>query len=738
MGWFDEQLRERNENDKKMFEEALYAMSAGISPRRTADELNIGETEDALDELIRYYHFTPDKASRDDDETTGDEAERMEQRLRSYGIMYRRVELDEKWYKDSYDPLICRRKDGGDAVFLRPGALGGYIIKNGPDKYKRVGKKEAQALKKEAFCFYRPLPQRSLKRRDILNFLRDCIDAGDVLFFMGLALLWALAGSLLPRIVELLTSSVADSKSYLLLWATAAFILSVLVSQELILSARSLALERIEVKFSSRLGAAVISRMISLPSSFFRNHSSGDMARRIASAEELSSLIWSGIFQTGVVAIASLVYVFQMFSLSKALAVPALIQAFAMLFLTLATILLQMKVTKKRIEYEAKEKGIAYALISGIQKIRLAGAERRAFAKWGEMYSKEARLSYAPPVFLSLSPAIATAISLIGQAILYYTAVKSGVSASEYVAFSVSYGILSASFLSLAGLAVPVAGISPLFEMIEPLMEAAPESAGRGEVLNKVSGSVELNHVNFRYNDKMPYILKDVSLKIRPGEYIAIVGKSGCGKSTLLRMLLGFEVPWRGQIYYDGHDIRKIDLRSLRRRIGTVTQDGSLFSGDIFSNIAASKPSMSLDEAWEAAELAGIADDIRSMPMGMHTVLSEGKGGISGGQRQRLLIARAIAPKPAFLMFDEATSALDNITQKRVADALESLNCTRLVIAHRLSTIKNCDRILVLNEGRIAEDGTYDELLEKDGIFADLVKRQRLEYTNYVGATTMY
>ena len=213
---------------------------------------------------------------------------------------------------------------------------------------------------------------------------------------------------------------------------------------------------------------------------------------------------------------------------------------------------------------------------------------------------------------------------------------------------------------------------------------------------------------------------------MRPGQYVAVVGRTGCGKSTLMRLLLGFETPQKGAVYYDGHDLASLDAASLRRNIGVVLQNGKLFQGDIFSNIVVSAPWLTLDDAWEAAEMAGIADDIRAMPMGMRTMISEGSGGVSGGQRQRLTIARAIAPKPKILMFDEATSALDNITQRTVAESLDSLKCTRLVIAHRLSTIRECDRIVVLDGGHIAEDGTYDELVEAGGLFAELVKRQQL------------
>jgi ABC-type bacteriocin/lantibiotic exporter with double-glycine peptidase domain len=263
--------------------------------------------------------------------------------------------------------------------------------------------------------------------------------------------------------------------------------------------------------------------------------------------------------------------------------------------------------------------------------------------------------------------------------------------------------------------------------MVKPVLETEPEIAVSQKVITNLTGAIELNNISFRYDDNMPYILDDISLKIRPGQYVAVVGKSGCGKSTLLRLLLGFEKPDKGAVYYDGRDLNTIDAKSLRRHIGCVIQNGKLMSGDIYSNITVSAPQLNLDGAWEAAALAGVADDIRAMPMGMHTIVSEGGGGLSGGQRQRIMIARAIAPKPKILIFDEATSALDNITQKHVSESLDSLRCTRIVIAHRLSTIKQCGRILFLEDGKIAEDGTYDELIALNSRFARLVERQMLE-----------
>ena len=395
----------------------------------------------------------------------------------------------------------------------------------------------------------------------------------------------------------------------------------------------------------------------------------------------------------------SLLHITQIFRFAPALVAPSLLLIAATVGIGLISALMQMKIAKRRMELAAKENGMSFALISGVQKIKLAGAEKRAFSRWARAFTASAELSYNPPMFIKVSGVIATAVSLVGTMVIYYLAVKTRVSASEYIAFSSSYGIVTGAFSSLTSVALTVASIKPILEMAEPIMRSEPESAENKAMVTQLSGNIELSNV----------------------------GTTGCGKSTLMRLMLGFETPEKGAVYYDGRDMSKLDLPSLRRRIGVVMQDGNLFQGDIYSNIVISAPQLTLAEAWEAAEIAGIADDIRAMPMGMQTVIAEGQGGISGGQKQRLMIARAVAPKPKILMFDEATSALDNRTQKQVSDALDKLKCTRIVIAHRLSTIRNCDRILVLDKGHIMEDGTYEELIAKNGFFANLVARQRLD-----------
>lgn len=468
-------------------------------------------------------------------------------------------------------------------------------------------------------------------------------------------------------------------------------------------------------------------RMLSLPADFFTSYSAGELSERLGSISTLANQLVSMVLSTGLSSVFSLAYIGQIIHYTPALLVPALTVTLLTLLVTVVSVLMQTSVSKRQMLLSAKESGVSYGLISGVQKIRLAGAEKRAFSRWAKAYAKQAELAYNPPLFLKVNSVLTTGISLVGTLVIYYAAIMSNVSAAEYYAFNVAYGMVNGAFLALASIGLSVAQIRPTLEMVRPLLETAPEISEDKEVVTRLSGDIELNNVTFGYSKDMPPVLDDLSLKVRPGEYVAIVGKTGCGKSTLMRVMLGFETPQKGSVFYDGRDISRLDLKSLRRRIGTVMQNGKLFAGDIFSNITIVAPWLTLDDAWEAAEIAGLADDIRHMPMGMNTLISEGQGGVSGGQRQRILIARAVAPKPKILIFDEATSALDNLTQRQVSEALDRMRCTRIVIAHRLSTIRQCDRIIVLDHGKIIEDGTYDELLAADGFFAELVARQRLE-----------
>ena len=679
--------------------------------------------KEALDDILKYYHYKPVEVP----ENIRDFDEQMDYVLRPLGLMTREVLLEEGWYKDAYGPMLGLLKDGG-AVALLPGAVSGYRFRDpSTGNIRRVDRHTAKLIKPEALCFYRPLPMKSLGIPDLLLYMKNCVSSGDVTLIFLATLCVTLIGMIEPRVYRAVTGPVLDSKSPSLLAGMAIFLLASAFASQLISAVRTLLMDRISTKTSMAVEASVMMRLLSMPMNFFRRFSSGELSSRMDSVSSLCSLLLDNIMSTGLTSILSLLYITEIFRYAPLLVVPSLVIILITVLGSVLTALIQINISREKMQLAAKESGLCYAMISGIRKIRLSGAEKRAFARWGKLYAKNVELEYNPPVILKLNNVIMGGISLVGTIVLYFNAVKSGVSPSEYFAFSAAYGRVMGAFSAMAEIAINVAAIPPVLEMAEPILKTEPEITAEKEVITRLSGNIELNHVSFRYAEGAPYVLNDLSLKIRSGEYVAIVGRTGCGKSTLIRLLLGFEEPDKGAIYYDGRDLKSIDPRSLRKKMGVVTQDGQLFQGDIFSNITISAPQLSMEEAWEAAETAGIAEDIRNMPMGMHTIISEGQGGISGGQKQRLMIARAVAPKPRVLILDEATSALDNITQKQVTNSLDNLKCTRIVIAHRLSTIRACDRILLIDGGRIAEEGNYEQLIEMGGAFAKLVERQRLD-----------
>ena len=726
MGWFDEQIRQRKLSDQEIFEDSLFRMASAVLGKQRAgmldDERIIAKA--AIDEILKYYHC---KIAEVPDEIR-DLDEQLEYCLRPHGLMRRSVIIEKGWYKDAFGPMLAFRREDGTAVALLPKAFPGYYYRD-PVSGERVelNRKTAEQFEEEAICFYRPLPLKKLGIPDLIAYMKDCLNTGDYILIIALTLATTLLGLLLTKITRALTGYVLESTNVPLLWGTAVFMISAILASQLIDASKQLMMNRIEIKTSLAVEAAMMMRLLNLPANFFRKYSSGELSSRYGAVNQLCELILGNVFSAGLGAVMSLLYITQIFHYAPALVGPALLILLASIVVSVITALTQVRVSRQIMEKGAQENGLSFALISGVQKIKLAGAEKRAFAKWGRRYAEVSELMYHPPVILRANGAVTTAISLIGTIVMYYLAVQTKVSPSEYIAFNTAFGAVSAAFSALTGVALSVARIKPILEMAEPILKAEPESSENKSMVTKLNGNIELSNVYFRYDQNMPWVVNGMSLKIRAGEYVAIVGRTGCGKSTLVRLLLGFETPEKGAIYYDGKDLAGLDLRSLRRRIGTVTQNGSLFQGDIYSNIVISAPQLGLDDAWKAAELAGIADDIRAMPMGMQTMIAEGQGGISGGQKQRLMIARAVAARPKILIFDEATSALDNKTQKQVSDALDGLKCTRIVIAHRLSTIRNCDRILVLEGGRILEEGSYDELIARGGFFAELVERQRLD-----------
>lgn len=728
MGWFEDQLKERQDIENENFAESLDSIVNAVMGQRLVKALEDKEiAESAIEEILKYFHHSINHEELPDNVRTIDD--QIEFYMQPYSIAHRKVTLNPGWYREAIGAMIGTLKEDGSAVALIPNRYtAGYSfldIKSG--KWQKLNKKTETLLDKEAISFFEPFPLKPLSIKDLFIFMGKQYNAFDIGLFVGMMLISTLLGLLMPKFSQWLFGNVLKSGNLTVLLALSSFILSYTAGKILFECYRMLMNTRIDIKCSVSVRSAVMNRLFSLPASFFKKYSTGDLSTRVNQFCDLCNTLMNTVMNIGFTALFSLAYIGQISAFAPELAVPSLLIILATSVVNIITVLTQMNLTKKLLRLSADLNSLGFSSISGIQKIKLVGAEKRMFARWANLYAKQAQLEYNPPTFLKFSSIITTAVTMIGTVVLYYLSIKSHVSVANYYGFTSAYGMVTSAFAALTSMATIIANIKPVLEMAKPIMEAQPEQADGRRHLKHMTGSIELSHVHFRYEDNMPYVIDDLSLKIHAHEYVAIVGSTGCGKSTLVRLLLGFEKPQKGAILYDGNDISQINLASLRRNIGSVIQNGQLINADIYTNIVIAAPQSNLDDAWEAARLACIADEIKAMPMGMYTMVSEGQGGISGGQRQRLMIARALVTKPKLLIFDEATSALDNITQKKISDAIDKLKCTRIVIAHRLSTIQHANRILYLEKGKIMEEGTYEQLIAMNGKFAELVERQRLD-----------
>ena len=720
------QIETRARLDAELLEEAYTSLGTSVrssrqGTRRSLDE--VAQTDAAACACLDYLGVTPGAVPGD----VSDLDERLEYLCRPSGTMRRTVKLNKGWEGRSFGVLLARL-DSGEAVALIPALLRGYKMLDVATGVKhRVSRKVAEHIDSQATFFYRPLPSGSLGMRDLVRYMLLSFEAGDYLRVLLAAIVATLVGLLPTWANNLVFGTVIPSGSLKYVLPIACLLVGVVISRVLVESCRTLVMSRLTTKLSVLCGAATYARVLMLPPSFFKKYESGNLYMRVSQVSALTQNIASLLLGSGLTSLLSLVYLVQIWAYAPALAVPAFLTVLAQALLTLTVTFVNARYERVSTKASAKTSGTVTALLNGVSKIKLAGAEERAFAKWAKDYATYARASYNRPVVVKALPSVTTLVGALGTAVVYYVAGGAHVSVADYMSFNVAFGMMAAAVTSAASMASQMAMVGPMYDMVRPIFETAPEVDDGKPMAGELSGAIEVSGVTFRYDEGAPYVMQDLSFSVSPGEYVAIVGRSGCGKSTLVRLLLGFERPERGSVFYGNYDVGKVDLRSLRRSIGTVMQDSRLFSGDISSNITISMPMATQDDAWEAAEIAGIADDIRKMPMGMLTLISEGSGGISGGQRQRIMIARAVCGNRKIVILDEATSALDNVTQKQVTDALEQLGCTRVVVAHRLSTVQRCDRILVLDGGRIAEEGTYDELMSRNGIFAELVARQRLE-----------
>ena len=724
MGFFEDRIKQKTELENEMFTESVLKLSGVVTGK--TDWSNTGSERlqviSAIEKIGRYLNVTIPYSSSPDLSIEW----YLDQYLRPQGIMWRDVALKDSWYKNATGAMLGFTLDD-KPVALIPYGTGSYQYTDPATGHSvKINKETASLFKEKAILFYRTLPLRKIEKRDILDFIKRSVSPREIMTLVLASLLTMVLGMVTPAMTKMLLSSVVPARDMSMLIKILILLIIVTGATFIITIIKQLVLARISTKVTVPLQAAFMMRILTAPSGEMKQYSAGDLGSRIGNLYSCLKLLVNMFFSMILTAACSLICFIQMFRYAPGPAWIALAVTAVLIIVYVRVIIKQAETSANRQSFQAEESGLTYSLIEGMQKITLAGAEKRAFSIWARVYRKAVETLYDPPLLLKIFNVLAPVIMLAGTILMYITAFYSYTSPEDFMAFSASYGLLTASFVQVSTSIINFSDAFPVFRILKPVMDLTPETDGEKEVVKQLKGNISLRNITFGYTDDMPPVLNDLNMDIHAGEYVAIVGTTGCGKSTIVRLMLGFETPDHGEILYDGKSLKNLDLTSLRRKIGIVLQNGEIFQGTIFSNIAISGDGISEEDAWEAAKIAGIDEDIRRMPMKMNTPLPDGGRGVSGGQKQRLLIARAIASSPTVLIFDEATSALDNLTQEAVSDSLGGMACTRIVIAHRLSTIQGCDRIFCLDKGHIAEEGTYEELIQKDGLFAELIKRQQI------------
>ncbi len=658
-------------------------------------------------------------------------------RLMQKGNMQMRlVKFTGDWYKKDSGIFLGYYGEEKELAAIIPIKIGKYRIftKDKPDGIL-LDEKNSELLDTDGFACYAGFPSRKLKIIDLLKFMfNQCwkIDYQMIIFASFVA---GLVPLVTPIITETIFNDILPIQDRQALATVTQVMMVTSFSMAAISVVRSIAILRLTTHIDMSTEAALWNHLLSLPSTFFRKFSSGELAQRMRGIEAIKSVISGEFVGTVFNLIFSFWSLFLMCYYSLKLTAAAV--AIWLVYCLISAFIYRRVIYFQRNLVAANNKtaGIVQQIFTGLAKFRIQGAEEQAFYLWSKVFGEEWKWnlklrwqSNYNMIIGSIQPFVLTMalyyITMYGmQTVNADGSVTTGIGYAEFIAFSAAYSTFNGTLNAVIPLVGTFFTIQPHIENLRPILNEEPENTDDKIDADILSGAIEVSHLSFAYHKDGPNVLNNINFNVAAGETLAIVGKSGCGKSTLVRLLLGFEKPKSGAVYYDGQDLSELSLPSVRSQMGVVLQNGQLMAGDIFTNIVGTS-SLTQEEAWIAAESAGIADDIREMPMGMQTIISEGSNNISGGQRQRILIARALAARPSIVIFDEATSALDNNKQAIVTESLDKLNATRIIVAHRLSTIRNADRIIVLDKGCVAEEGNFDELVAKNGIFANLVKRQ--------------
>lgn len=654
----------------------------------------------------------------------GDLFDFVNQIAEANNIRIRKIGLYKQWWRKDAGPLVGFYQN--QACALMPAAGGGYEridVKTG--MRIKISNKNAAELSSFAFYFYPALPVNLSGLRHFFRWILARVKK-DFAALLVVCSLLNTSIAILPLVMIFIFNAGIVKQDLSLIGQLQLLLLVNLCAFILFYKTQAILNIRLRYKIEALTIPGIWDKVLRFPLRFFRQFSTGDTVFRINAITEIQNAAVHGLFMLVANMLGIFFLLILLFLLIPSLALFSSILVLIFSLIGLCIYFRQFLHTGKIYQYFGQYLSFLLEIIAAIIKVRVTDSMDRIFHLWLERLYQRSRAELAMKHY-GLWLEVLNACMLIISPLLLLVVLQNRLNPPALgilIGFSCSYFLL---FLILSHTISSLGEslrIFPLWKKSRGILTGAVET-GRGKIDPGIlSGEIELKNIDFGYHAEEPPLFKNLSLSVRPGEFIAVVGPSGSGKSTLFRLVLGFEEPESGEICFNGINSHFLKMTAVRKQIGVVIQNSSLIPGSIYANIRGNHSKMTRTEAWEIAEKVGLTAFIKNLPMQLDTLISEGAVSLSGGEIQRIILARALAQKPKILILDEATSALDNTTQAVVQNYLRQLKVTQIIAAHRLSTIVHADRIIVVDRGNIVQIGRFDELIQQPGLFSQMAKRQ--------------
>ena len=709
---------------KQLSEKMLKELYAGKPQKVTSQPLP--SNNNLLKACIRLGQVLDFEIPDMDEKKITMSAEPLATLAKNSGFRYRRFDLDKNWSSKDLGHFLTMTTTGEPVAMIRkPSRYQAYIPASEQTLNVPSGEKAAQDYQPYGYYLYRPFPNRPIGMKELIAFIAKSLKPISLISIFIIGSVSGILSALVPVITGYLLENQIPARQPQGLYQIIGALAAVVVTAVIFNLSKSLLTTKIEFKSDMQTQIALWNRLIDLPPSFFRRYPSGEIGKKMLSFYQIRMILANVISDSLLSAVFSIFYIVVLFLYSPTLALVALGISILNLTVTLTVGYFQIKTGYDKLVLTDKLSGIMLEMLLSITKIRLSSAHDRIFHNWTQAYSKGKRMETREKKLQIFSNIYIQTMAIISSVIVFLLAYTArNLTTGGFVAFNSAFMSFQMMLAALSGTTLSLSIAYSLLKNIRPVLEEVPEITKEKMHPGALKGDIEFNNCSFSYENSAKMVIKDLNLRIEDGQYAAIVGASGSGKSTLMRLILGFEKPNAGKIYVGGKDLEQYELSEIRQQMGVVLQNSKLLSGDIFMNIAGNAYDVTEEQVWDVCEKAGIKEDIQALPMGLNTFINDSSSTFSGGQKQRILIARALLKNPKIILFDEATSALDNYTQNIVTQTLKQLKSTRLIIAHRLSTVRECDQIFVIDKGAVVESGSYDILMERQGAFYNLVKRQ--------------